>query len=234
MQPDTRKIFRTGIGIFGTGLIAALLMETFLGGVTRQGPHTNLGWLALMVAMGCFPPASSLCCSPPPSSTATAQNKHTREAPQARTQRLGIHHHRLCALCGFLRALCVSAFAFSNPYSFIPRPCLSAILTFTRRASMAKGVNKVMLLGNVGKDPEIRTTAGGMTVASFSLATADRAKDAAGQLGRQDRVAQPRLLPAHRRNRPRLRQEGLAALRRRQDPDALLGRQDLRRKEVQD
>jgi single-strand DNA-binding protein len=45
---------------------------------------------------------------------------------------------------------------------------------------MAKGVNKVFLLGNVGKDPEIRTTAGGMTVASFSLATADRAKDQQG------------------------------------------------------
>jgi single-strand DNA-binding protein len=48
---------------------------------------------------------------------------------------------------------------------------------------MAKGVNKVFLLGNVGKDPEIRTTAGGMTVASFSLATADRAKDAQGNWG---------------------------------------------------
>ena len=45
---------------------------------------------------------------------------------------------------------------------------------------MAKGVNKVLLLGNVGKDPEIRTTPGGMTVATFSLATADRAKDAQG------------------------------------------------------
>jgi single-strand DNA-binding protein len=45
---------------------------------------------------------------------------------------------------------------------------------------MAKGVNKVFLLGNVGKDPEIRATAGGMTVASFSLATAERAKDAQG------------------------------------------------------
>ena len=45
---------------------------------------------------------------------------------------------------------------------------------------MAKGVNKVILLGNVGKDPEIRTTASGTTVATFSLATADRAKDQQG------------------------------------------------------
>ena len=45
---------------------------------------------------------------------------------------------------------------------------------------MAKGVNKVFLLGNVGKDPEIRATAGGMNVASFSLATADRQKDPQG------------------------------------------------------
>jgi single-strand DNA-binding protein len=45
---------------------------------------------------------------------------------------------------------------------------------------MAKGVNKVFLLGNVGKDPEIRSSAGGMTIASFTLATADRQKDAQG------------------------------------------------------
>ncbi|WP_260704425.1 single-stranded DNA-binding protein [Edaphobacter flagellatus] len=45
---------------------------------------------------------------------------------------------------------------------------------------MAKGVNKVILLGNVGKDPEIRSTTGGTTVASFSLATADRVKDQQG------------------------------------------------------
>src|ERR1700722_1366068 len=46
---------------------------------------------------------------------------------------------------------------------------------------MAKGVNKVFLLGNVGKDPEIRSTAGGMTVASFSLATAERTKGQDGK-----------------------------------------------------
>ena len=46
---------------------------------------------------------------------------------------------------------------------------------------MAKGVNKVFLLGNVGKDPEIRATQGGMQIASFTLATADRQKGQDGQ-----------------------------------------------------
>jgi len=46
---------------------------------------------------------------------------------------------------------------------------------------MAKSVNKVILLGNVGKDPEIRATAGGMTIANFSIATSDRIKGADGQ-----------------------------------------------------
>lgn len=45
---------------------------------------------------------------------------------------------------------------------------------------MAKGVNKVMLLGNVGKDPEMRATQGGMVIASLTLATADRQKDQQG------------------------------------------------------
>jgi len=45
---------------------------------------------------------------------------------------------------------------------------------------MAKGVNKVILLGNVGKDPEIRATQSGMVIASFTLATADRQKDQTG------------------------------------------------------
>ena len=55
MQPDTRKLLRTGLLIFGTGVIAAALIFISFGGVTRQGPHTNLGWLALMLAMGCLP-----------------------------------------------------------------------------------------------------------------------------------------------------------------------------------
>ena len=55
MQSDTRTLLRTGIGIFGTGAIAALLALTVFGGIGRQGPHTNSGWLALMIAMGCLP-----------------------------------------------------------------------------------------------------------------------------------------------------------------------------------
>jgi single-strand DNA-binding protein len=43
-----------------------------------------------------------------------------------------------------------------------------------------KGVNKAILLGHVGKDPEIRSTNGGSLVASFSLATTDRQKDGNG------------------------------------------------------
>jgi single-strand DNA-binding protein len=45
---------------------------------------------------------------------------------------------------------------------------------------MAKGTNKALLLGNVGKDPEIRSTNSGTIVATFSLATADRQKDSSG------------------------------------------------------
>jgi single-strand DNA-binding protein len=45
---------------------------------------------------------------------------------------------------------------------------------------MAKSVNKVILLGNVGKDPEIRSTASGVMVATFGLATSENRKDAQG------------------------------------------------------
>ena len=55
MQPDTRKLLTTGSIIFLSGALAALLMITVFGGVTRQGPHTDGGWLSLMVAMGCLP-----------------------------------------------------------------------------------------------------------------------------------------------------------------------------------
>lgn len=44
---------------------------------------------------------------------------------------------------------------------------------------MAKGINKVILIGALGNDPEIRTTQGGAVIASLSVATNDSIKDKA-------------------------------------------------------
>ncbi len=42
-------------------------------------------------------------------------------------------------------------------------------------------LNKVMLIGNLGKDPEVRYTQSGTAVASFSLATSERFKNKNGE-----------------------------------------------------
>ena len=41
-------------------------------------------------------------------------------------------------------------------------------------------VNKAILIGNLGKDPEMRTTASGLAIANLRLATTDRRKDREG------------------------------------------------------
>lgn len=46
---------------------------------------------------------------------------------------------------------------------------------------MARSLNKVMLIGNVGQDPEIRTIPSGARVAQFSVATSRRWNDKSGQ-----------------------------------------------------
>lgn len=43
-------------------------------------------------------------------------------------------------------------------------------------------LNKVMLIGNVGQDPNVRYLEGNAKVASFTLATTERFKDRSGQL----------------------------------------------------
>jgi single-strand DNA-binding protein len=45
---------------------------------------------------------------------------------------------------------------------------------------MANGVNKVILIGNLGKDPEIMNLENGVKKASFSLATTETYKDKTG------------------------------------------------------
>ena len=45
---------------------------------------------------------------------------------------------------------------------------------------MSRSLNKVTLIGNLGADPEVRSTTGGNRVATFSLATSRSWNDAAG------------------------------------------------------
>src|SRR5947208_8077607 len=46
---------------------------------------------------------------------------------------------------------------------------------------MAKDLNKVMVIGRLGKDPEMRYTAGGSPVTTFSVAAGRQWKDGAGE-----------------------------------------------------
>ena len=58
---------------------------------------------------------------------------------------------------------------------------------------MARGINKAILIGNLGADPEVRYTAGGTAVANVNLATSDQWKDKqSGEM--QDRTEWHRLV----------------------------------------
>lgn len=55
--PDdgTRQLLCGGGWILGTGVVAAILLVTMLGGFTSTGAHTNTGWFAVIVALACIP-----------------------------------------------------------------------------------------------------------------------------------------------------------------------------------
>lgn len=53
-------------------------------------------------------------------------------------------------------------------------------------------LNKVMLIGNLGQDPEVRQTAGGQSVANLSVATSERWTDKSGQ--KQERTEWHRIV----------------------------------------
>ncbi|MGB8539815.1 MAG: hypothetical protein WCD57_25550 [Acidobacteriaceae bacterium] len=61
-MPDdgTVQLLRAGIWILVVGGLAALLTATAFGGIGIHGPHTNSGWLSLLVAMMCLPFGSML------------------------------------------------------------------------------------------------------------------------------------------------------------------------------
>lgn len=57
---------------------------------------------------------------------------------------------------------------------------------------MAGGVNKVILVGNLGADPEVRFTPGGQAVANFRIATSESWNDKNGQ--KQERTEWHRIV----------------------------------------
>ena len=61
-MPDdgTAQLLRAGIWILLVGGLAALLTATVFGGIGEHGPHTNSGWLSLLLAMMCLPFGSML------------------------------------------------------------------------------------------------------------------------------------------------------------------------------
>ncbi len=54
-QDGTVQLLRGGGSMLGVGVLAALLLETLLGGFSATGAHTNGGWFALIVALMCIP-----------------------------------------------------------------------------------------------------------------------------------------------------------------------------------
>ncbi len=58
---------------------------------------------------------------------------------------------------------------------------------------MSRGVNKVILIGNIGSDPEVKYTPNGVPVANFSLATSESWTDK-GSGQRQERTEWHRLV----------------------------------------
>jgi single-strand DNA-binding protein len=57
---------------------------------------------------------------------------------------------------------------------------------------MASGVNKVIAIGNLGKDPEVRYTPNGQAVANFNIAVSESWMDKQGQ--RQERTEWMRIV----------------------------------------
>jgi|HubBroStandDraft_2_1064218.scaffolds.fasta_scaffold513065_2 hypothetical protein len=55
LRDGTAELLRGGGFMVGAGLLAGLLLETLLGGMTKTGATTNGGWLALIVALMCLP-----------------------------------------------------------------------------------------------------------------------------------------------------------------------------------
>jgi hypothetical protein len=96
----------------------------------------------------------------------------------------------------------------------------------TRESEMAGSVNKVILIGNLGADPEVRHTQDGRPVVNLRLATSENWRDkATGRTARAHRVASGGDLQREPlQGRRAVSQEGLQGLSRGPAPDAQIHR----------
>ena len=51
----TRQLLQSGLGTLATGIAAAALTQFVFGGIGPNGPHTNAGWILLIIALMCLP-----------------------------------------------------------------------------------------------------------------------------------------------------------------------------------
>src|SRR4026208_2625773 len=65
------------------------------------------------------------------------------------------------------------------PASGVKARLLKSSVTETGRIHMAGSVNKVILVGNLGKDPEVRHTQDGKAIVNLSIATSENWRDKA-------------------------------------------------------
>jgi hypothetical protein len=54
-RDGTRQLLQWGSSMMGAGVLAAILLQTLLGGFGPTGATTNTGWFALIVALMCIP-----------------------------------------------------------------------------------------------------------------------------------------------------------------------------------
>ena len=55
VNDGTRQLLQWGSSMTGAGILAAILLQTLLGGFGPTGASTNTGWFALIVALMCIP-----------------------------------------------------------------------------------------------------------------------------------------------------------------------------------
>lgn len=87
---------------------------------------------------------------------------------------------------------------------------------------MARGVNKVILIGNLGKDPEIQNFDKGVKKAAFSLATSETYRNREGVEIEQTRMAQYYFVAWFGRSRGEIPEKRIAGLHRRAHPQSFI------------